>query len=495
MSVRRNLAFAFGGNFGFFVIQFAASLVVARLLSPSEMGVYAASMATVYILNGVLNVGLMGYVVREKEMPRDKLGTVLTLTVAQAMLLSVGLYLGAGAVGALARDARVTESLQILSLSAGLLPVLTTLQGIRQRRMDFGMSSAVMLVSVGVASATTIALAYNGWSYRAQPWANNIGTGVALMVALIVQRREINIRPSLSHARAILKYGASILGASLIQNVTNRLPDIILTGVRGAAATGLYNRGAGLIDIFNNAIVRSVQRVLASQMAADRRAGHGIGGVYGRMTRTMTGLLWPFFRNRRGAERTDHQFTLRCALASRRAGSLDYRDRCRAERRRRLTRGSTDLGRARAAIATQRGNSWLDRRGAVLDGRSLWLGVGGGDTDYRFARRDPALFARHSRRDGAELGPDGPCVSAQRCRGSGRRCSRRDSDADARLADGLAARRTASGGGGGRGGLARGAFPVSPRTRGRDRALHAYGARAPFHPELKGPGVWTMDRC
>ena len=295
MSIRRNLAFAFGGNFGFFVIQFAASLVVARLLSPSEMGVYAASMAMVYILNGVLNVGLMSYVVREKEMPPEKLGTVLALTLAQSAIMAGGLYVAASLVGLLARDARVTESLRILCISAAMLPMIATFQGVRQRRMDFGLSSLVTIVNVSVAAAATIGLAYAGFSYRAQPWANNLGNVVAVVMALIVQRRELKVRLSFAYWRAIMKYGTSIVGASMILNITNRLPDVLLTRAAGAPATGLYNRGAGLIDIFNNAIVRSVQRVLASQMAADRRAGHGIGGVYGRMTRTMTGLLWPFF--------------------------------------------------------------------------------------------------------------------------------------------------------------------------------------------------------
>ena len=296
MSARRGLTYMLGGNAGAFVIQFAGSVAIARLLSPPEMGVYAASMAIVWIINGVLNVGLMGYLVRERELPPDKLGTVFTLTAAQSAIFGVGMLLGAPLVGGLAHDMRVTVSVRLLAWFGAMMPVFMMLQGLMQRRMKFERVVFITLVNVGVSAIVTIALAANGFSWRSMPIGSGVGVTCAVLLGALFQRADISAAPfSGAYLKPILRYGARMMTAGLIMNVTNRVPDLVLTRAAGAGATGLYNRGANLIDNFNNSLMRSFARVLASQMARDRDTAKGIGPAYAHMSRLITGLFWPAF--------------------------------------------------------------------------------------------------------------------------------------------------------------------------------------------------------
>lgn len=295
MAVRQSLAVQLGGNAGFFVIGFAASIMLARLLTPAEMGVYAAALAIVYILNAVTNVGLSGYLVRERELTPAKIGGVFTMALIQAAVLSAALFALSWPIGAFARDARVTESVQILCLFAAMQPVTSALNGLLQRDMRFGRYTAIGLTNVVVSSAATIALALDGWGYRAPPWGTVAGAAAALLFTLWVQRRAIRVPLTLAYAGPIYRYGVKILSAGLIVNITGRMPDLLLTRFSGAAATGLYNRGAGLVDVFTNTILRSFQRVMGSQFARDRDTPQGIGPAYARMSRVVTGLFWPAF--------------------------------------------------------------------------------------------------------------------------------------------------------------------------------------------------------
>ena len=296
MSARRGLTYLLGGNAGAFAIQFAGSVAIARLLSPPEMGVYAASMAIVWIINGVLNVGIPSYLVREREMPPEKLGTVFTLTAAQSAIVAAGLLLGAPLVGELAHDVRVTQSVRILAWFGALMPVLTMLLGLMQRRGKFDRVVAISLINVAVSIGCTIGFAANGYSWASMPLGTGIGVTVAVMLGIVLQREDCGRTPfSRTYLGPMLTYGSRMMSASLIMNFTNRLPDVMLTRISGAGATGLYNRGANLIDTFNNSLMSSFQRVLASQMAQDRDTEQGIGPSYARMSRVVTGLFWPAF--------------------------------------------------------------------------------------------------------------------------------------------------------------------------------------------------------
>lgn len=296
MSARRGITYLFGGNVGTFTITFAASIVVARLLGPSEMGVYAASLSVVYIINGLLNVGLPSYLVREKDLTREKLGTVFTLTLAQSALFATALLLGAPLVGWGAHDPRVTQSIRILALFAAITPIITSVHGLMQRKMQFNRVVIATVANVGVSAIVTIALAANGYSWRSMPFGSGAGAFAALVLTLAMQRRDlIGVPLSRAYIRPILSYGGRIASASMMLNLTSRVPDFMLTRAAGAASTGLYNRGANLVDTFNNTIMTSVGRVMASQMAIARDTPAGIGPVYAKVSRFVTGMFWPAF--------------------------------------------------------------------------------------------------------------------------------------------------------------------------------------------------------
>jgi O-antigen/teichoic acid export membrane protein len=57
MSTRRLLGWALGGQASSFVVTLLGSIILARLLSPREMGVYAIAVATVGILSILSTAG------------------------------------------------------------------------------------------------------------------------------------------------------------------------------------------------------------------------------------------------------------------------------------------------------------------------------------------------------------------------------------------------------------------------------------------------------
>jgi len=285
-----------GGNVGTFVLQFIGAIVIARLLGPSEMGVYAASLAVVYIINGLLNVGLPSYLVREKDLTREKLGTVFTLTLAQSAVFAAALLIGAPLVGWLAHDPRVTQSVRFLAVFGAISPIMTSVHGLMQRKMQFQRVVIATVTNVGMSAIFTITLAAHGYSWRSMPIGSGAGASIALLLTLFMQRHDLMGVPfSRAYIKPIMAFGGRIAAASLMLNLTNRMPDVILTRAAGAASTGLYNRGANLVDTLNNTVLASVGNVMSSQMALDRDTPAGIGPVYAKTSRLVTALFWPTF--------------------------------------------------------------------------------------------------------------------------------------------------------------------------------------------------------
>jgi O-antigen/teichoic acid export membrane protein len=84
VATRRALAWMSIAQGSFFVLQFAGSVILARLLTPYEMGVYAIAMAVVGLLGIVQATGLRSFVVREPDLSEATAATVFTVNADSA---------------------------------------------------------------------------------------------------------------------------------------------------------------------------------------------------------------------------------------------------------------------------------------------------------------------------------------------------------------------------------------------------------------------------
>ena len=94
MSVRRSLAWTFSGQFIAFVVQFGGLIVVSRLLSPREVGIYAIAMAALGLIQVFTTFGIASFIVREAELPTETLEaafTVNAILIVSLTLLLAGL--------------------------------------------------------------------------------------------------------------------------------------------------------------------------------------------------------------------------------------------------------------------------------------------------------------------------------------------------------------------------------------------------------------------
>lgn len=295
MSARKSMAWSLTGSFGFFIIQFVASVIVARLLTPAELGVYGVALATLSLLTAFQNLGFQSFIIRETGMDSATRGTVHTMAIVQALGLALLLYAGAPLLASFLDEPRVTPALRILCLYAVLVPFETLASGHLQKRGRFDLLTAMGLARVLVGAAASIALAYAGYSYASMSWGSVIGQLMAMAMAFILSGRDFAVRPTLSRWRQVWAFGSNILATMTLANIFSRLPDIALAKLAGIAMVGLYGRASGIIESFNTGVMYGVQRVVLKSMVDSRDQIGRIDYVYLRAVRAATGLFWPMY--------------------------------------------------------------------------------------------------------------------------------------------------------------------------------------------------------
>ena len=122
MAVRRAAAWTAMGQGSFFLLNFAGSVVIARLLGPFDMGVFAVAMATVGIVQMIQTMGLDALLVSEDELDPEVVATAQTVNLALAFLTAAVIAIVGIAGGRLFHEPKVRDVLMVVAIVPSLLP-------------------------------------------------------------------------------------------------------------------------------------------------------------------------------------------------------------------------------------------------------------------------------------------------------------------------------------------------------------------------------------
>ena len=293
MTVRRAIAWTFVAQGLYFVIQYGGSIILARLLSPKEMGVYSIAMTTIGLLAILQSLGLNLYIVREERLTPEKFGTAICINGFLAMLVAAATLLAAPLAGSFMQENGVRRVLTVLALSP-LLGMLEFPAGtLMYRDKRFKGLAIIQIIKALVTACATVYGATIGWSYMSLAWGTLIGNAVGFLMINAMARPWGHFKLSLVAWRGALHFGSRMMAISAINSVAGRLPDFIAGRLLGLAALGIYGRAAGMLSLIYDNLYMSTTGVLVPSLAEHHRDGKSLRPTYMRALVLLTGIFWP----------------------------------------------------------------------------------------------------------------------------------------------------------------------------------------------------------
>ena len=235
------MGWAVGVKIAFQIVTWAMTLVVIRLLSPSDYGLMAIAQVFTNFMLGFANLGLGDALLQRKETPpalvANTYGVILAISAALTVLLSVAAYPIAAWYG----DPRLVALIQVSSLGF-LFNAFTTLPRMAlQKQMRMRPVFMADLTSGLAGAFVVIGLAYAGYGV----WAlmgGWLATNVVRQLAFLAVAREYYVWPQFDFAavKPLMGFGAySTLEYMAWIFMTSA--DVVIVGrLLGDAKLGLY---------------------------------------------------------------------------------------------------------------------------------------------------------------------------------------------------------------------------------------------------------------
>lgn len=294
-TIRRALVISLLEKYALIVLTLVSFVLIARLLTPEEIGIYSVSLALIGIAQVVREFGIGNYLVQEKDLTEAKVRSAFGVS----LLLGGGLFLifalCAPLVGRFYADERMTMIVRIISLNFLVLPFCSISKALLHRDMEFGRLLYVNLTAAVAGFVVTIGLAWYNLGPQSLAWgavASNIVTGIG---AWLASRKRRFLLPSLREWRAIASFGGQSSLAAVIASVTMDINDLVVGKVLGFAPVAILSRAQGLMNLFHRDLMGAVRNVAFPAFAQAHREGKVLESGFITSVTHVTALAWPFY--------------------------------------------------------------------------------------------------------------------------------------------------------------------------------------------------------
>lgn len=259
------------------VVNSLTTVVLARLLAPSDFGLFALATLGLGLLS-IFNGNWLGatLIVRADVVDDRTRGTVLTLVLASGVLMAAALALVSPIAAAAFHQPRLEE---ILLVFAGVLlfsGVNWFYEMIMQRELEFRRRFVAQIARSVVFSVVALTLGLLGagvWSLIGAQVASHVANGVVLF-----SLAPYRVRPAFdrSRVRVIVSGSRGFLGQELADFFQQNLDYISVGQLRGAVQLGYYSLGYRQAELPYYAIGDPVGTVTFPAFARMRHAGKDV---------------------------------------------------------------------------------------------------------------------------------------------------------------------------------------------------------------------------
>lgn len=225
------------------ILNFVVGIVLARVLSPSDYGVYSVLLIFINIGQTVVVAGLNAAVIQRADIQEGDYSTVLTASLFASFVMYVILFASAPFIAKIYGSPGVVAPLRVISLVLFPDALYSVVNARIARRMEFTLAAKISIVTVVIAGTISILMALNSariWALVAQ----QLLTYMILPILYCIHCRWFP-KPGFKAKRfkLLFGFGAKILLADFVNAIYSNVQGMIIGFKYNSEALAFFNKG------------------------------------------------------------------------------------------------------------------------------------------------------------------------------------------------------------------------------------------------------------
>lgn len=274
-------------------ITFILSIILARLLSPSDYGAIAILLVFITIADVFVNAGFGSALIQKKDADNLDFSSVFYFSFILSIFVYIVIFLSAPFVANFYNMPILQPTLQVLALRIPVAAINSVQQAYVSRNMQFKKFFYSTLSGTAASAVVGIFMAYNGygiWSLVGQYLSNAV-------INTIVLFSVINWRPqlifSLQRLKGLFSYGWKLLLSGLLDTGYQSLNSLLIGKFYTPADLAFFDTGKKFPMVIVTNINSSISSVLFPALASEQDEPERVKAHTRKAIQISSYIMWP----------------------------------------------------------------------------------------------------------------------------------------------------------------------------------------------------------
>ena len=243
-------------------------MLLARILSPSEFGLFAAATTVLAFTSIFVESGLSEAVIQREKITPNQLNSIFLINVILATIISITVWTVSDHIATYMKLPELTWILRISCINLLIASFGFTQNAINRRNFNYKKIALISLTSTGISGLIAVLMALFNlgiWSLVTQTL---VSAGITTLMLWINPKWHPSNKFDFNGIRPMLSYGGQRLTANILDFTNTRFIELFLAASFGANALGIYVVGtrlyqalmqilcSAILDIAHNAFSR-----------------------------------------------------------------------------------------------------------------------------------------------------------------------------------------------------------------------------------------------
>lgn len=288
-----NFIWRFAERCGSQIVTFVVSVVLARILAPSDYGTITLVTVFTTILQVFVDSGLGTALVQKKDADDLDFSSVFYFNCALCLVLYLGMFAAAPLIAKFYENTELVPIIRVISLTVVVSGLKNVQQAYVSRNMQFKRFFYSSIGGVVFSAVLGIALAKAGcgvWALVAQQLSNVAVNTAILWITVKWRPKKMFSRERL---KGLLSFGWKLLVSALLDTGYSNLRNLIIGKVYSTADLAYYDQGDKFPKVIVTNINTSIDSVLLPSMSSEQDDRERVKNMTRRAIKTSTYIMAP----------------------------------------------------------------------------------------------------------------------------------------------------------------------------------------------------------
>jgi O-antigen/teichoic acid export membrane protein len=237
-----------------FVLVLGATIVLSRLLTPQDFGLYAVVMGVANFLLLFRDLGLGISAVQATRLSQAQASALFWINIGTGMVLATVMLVAAPLVSWVYHQPRLTAAMWTMALCYLAMGLSNQPQTLLRRRLRLDIVTRAQIIATGSGCVAAVIAAWLGARY----WALIVMSVVTEAVLSGIMWVACDWRPDppsrFAGMRPLLTFGGHMTGFNVLRYVTSQFDSLLVGWYWGPTALGFYDKADKILQLPNNQV-------------------------------------------------------------------------------------------------------------------------------------------------------------------------------------------------------------------------------------------------